>query len=130
MNPVLSQCPVCETELAVTRLHCGECETTIDGRFALGPFAGLSADQMHFVAAFVRCEGKLSHLESELGMSYPTLRSRLHEVIRTMGHEPRGKAEQQQSADAATARAEILESLEAGRIDADEAMEKLSQIGG
>ena len=91
MNPVLSVCPVCESSLAVTRLHCGECDTRVEGRFAIGPFAQLSPEQLEFVERFVQCEGKLKHLAAEMSISYPTVRSRLHEVIRAMGYEPRGR---------------------------------------
>ncbi len=128
MNPMMSLCPVCEEELAVTRLHCGACGTTIDGRFALGPFSGLSAEQLRFVEAFVRCEGKLSHLEGELGMSYPTLRGRLHEIIGAMGYQPRAQAEAAKG-EAAEARRGILDALDEGEIDAEEAMRRLRELG-
>lgn len=128
MNPVMSLCPVCESELSVSRLHCAACDTTIQGRFSPGPFARLSAEQLVFVEAFVRCEGKLTHLEGELGMSYPTLRSRLHEIIRAMGHLPRGQAEPDGAA-MASARRDILAALDEGEIDAETAMARLKALG-
>jgi hypothetical protein len=47
----------------------------------------LSEEQWSFVELFVRSEGKLNRIQEELGMSYPTVRNRLHEVIRAMGYE-------------------------------------------
>lgn len=126
LNPPLTSCPVCDRTLVVTRLDCERCGTSIAGRFAPGPFAGLGPQQLAFVAAFVRCEGKLSHLEAELGLSYPTLRSRLQEVIRAM--------DLSQTADASPAagptppaarRRDILQALEAGQISAEEAIDLL-----
>ncbi|GAB4452387.1 MAG: hypothetical protein OHK0041_15750 [Anaerolineales bacterium] len=74
---------------------------------------------MDFIVTFVRCEGKINRMEQELGLSYPTIRNRLHEVIRALGYEP-GKEE---VVDISVERRNaVLEDLEAGRISADEAM--------
>ena len=123
MNPALTQCPVCKDELAITRLHCSSCNTSIEGRFFPGSFANLSPKQMEFVEVFVRCEGKITRVETELSLSYPTIRNRLHEVIRAMGYEP-GKDETISLDD--EARRTILEDLDAGRISAEAAMRILN----
>ena len=123
MNPALTQCPVCKDELAITRLHCSSCNTSIEGRFYSGSFANLSPKQMAFIEVFVRCEGKITRVESELSLSYPTIRNRLHEVIRAMGYEP-GKDENVALDDGA--RRTILEDLDEGRISADAAMRILA----
>ena len=85
MNPILTTCPVCDERLSITRLHCRNCDTTIEGHFDLGRFGRLGADQLSFLEVFIRCEGKLSRMEPEIGLSYPTLRARLHEIIQAMG---------------------------------------------
>ncbi len=117
-----SRCPVCHSELEVSRLHCPSCDTTIDGRFTGGPFAHLTAEHLDFIVTFVRCEGRINRMEQELGLSYPTIRNRLHEVIRALGFEP-GKDEIVEVT--AEKRNAVLESLEAGKISADEAMRML-----
>jgi hypothetical protein len=69
-------------------------------------------------------------LEEELKLSYPTLRTRLHEVIRAMGHEP-GKEEGRDEGMGAGAfpstpeRQTILQALQEGQIDFDTAMTRL-----
>ena len=84
-----------------------------------GPFGHLSKDQLDFIETFVRCEGKLTRMENELQLSYPTIRNRLHEVIRAMGYEP-GKDE---PADVSQEhRRQILEDLDTGKISAEDAM--------
>ena len=45
-HDVIATCPVCAHELAVTRLRCGECGTTIEGEFGVGRFGRLTRDQM------------------------------------------------------------------------------------
>ena len=117
-----THCPVCKSELEITRLHCSTCDTTIEGRFSGGPIAHLTAEHLDFIVTFVRCEGKINRMEQELGLSYPTIRNRLHEVIRALGYEP-GKDEPVDVS--AEKRNTVLEDLEAGKISADEAMRML-----
>lgn len=121
MNPIPTTCPVCQEILSVRRLHCRNCDTTIEGHFDLGPLWQLTPNQLSFVEAFIRCEGKLNRLEKELGMSYPTLRARLTEVIRAMGYsvgpEPEPISDEE--------RHRILDDLANGRITPEEAMTML-----
>ena len=125
MNAVLTRCPVCQSELTVARLHCQSCETVIEGRFTIGPFAHLTAEQLDFIVTFVRCEGKINRMEPELNLSYPTIRNRLVEVIRIMGFEP-GK-EETPEVDDQTRRA-VLEDLDSGKISPDAAMKILRGV--
>lgn len=125
MKPSLNACPVCGGDLAVTRYHCESCDTRIDGRFGNSAFPGLTAQQIEFVKVFVRCEGKITRMEAELGVSYPTIRNRLLEVIRAMGYEPR---REDMLEAAAEKRKAVLNDLEDGRISADEAMQALNKI--
>jgi len=122
MKPSLSKCPVCDSDLVVTRLHCQTCDTSIEGRFASSILPGLTHEQLDFVETFIRCEGKITRMENEMGLSYPTIRNRLHEVIRAMGYEP-GKDESPDISD--EKRNNILEELDSGKISADEAMRLL-----
>ncbi len=120
MRPAPTRCPVCESELEVTRLHCSGCDTTIEGHFVSGHFANLTPEQMAFVFTFVRCEGKINRMEQELDLSYPTIRNRLHEVIRALGYEP-GKDEAAEVEMTQEERNRILEDLRNGKITAEEA---------
>lgn len=121
MNPMLTICPVCGEPLAVTRLHCRSCDTALEGRFDVGRLGRLDRGQIEFVETFLRCEGKFIRMEKELGISYPTLRGRLAEIIRRLGFAV--------TAEEATvdeeARHRILDDLAKGRISSDEAMHLL-----
>ena len=121
MNPLLTTCPVCGDRLSVTRLHCRGCDTTIDGYFEIGRLGRLSAEQLAFIETFIRCEGKLSRMEPELGMSYPTLRARLSEIIRTLGFSV-GPESPRMSDDE---RHRVLDDLASGAITPEEAMLQL-----
>ena len=82
---VISTCPVCESRLQVTRLHCNTCGTTIEGEFNVGRFARLGREQMALLESFLRSRGNLRDLERELGLSYPTVRGRVENMLRTLG---------------------------------------------
>lgn len=121
MLPLPTRCPLTGGEIVVTRIYCPDADVSIEGRFAVvePPFARLTPEQVRFVEVFVRNEGKLNRLEDELGLSYPTIRSRLHDVIRTLGYEP-GKEEAPM-----VDRKQVLAELDAGLISFEEAMQKL-----
>ncbi|RMG96563.1 MAG: DUF2089 domain-containing protein [Chloroflexi bacterium] len=122
MNPVIGQCPVCHDTLHVTRLHCRNCDTTLEGHFALGRLYQLTPEQLQFVETFIRCEGKITRVEQELGMSYPAVRARLTDVIRALGYEV-GEPEMEPVSE--EVRQQILAELSAGKITAEEALKLL-----
>ena len=121
MNKMPTVCPVCDDRLEVTRLHCRNCDTKIEGYFETGRMGRLTPDQVNFVETFVKCEGKLIRMEQELGLSYPTLRSRLNEVITQMGFEVGPAAPEISEAE----RHQILDDLANGEISSEEAMRML-----
>jgi hypothetical protein len=118
MHPAPARCPICQSELTVVRLHCSSCDTSIEGNFSAGQFSNLTPEQLEFIFTFVRCEGKINRMEQELGVSYPTIRNRLNEVIRALGYEP-GREEPIEITQ--ERRNGILADLSAGKITADEA---------
>ena len=122
MYPVPTECPICRDNLLVTHLTCRNCGTGLEGRFAMGRLLQLSPDQLHFVEVFLRCEGKINRVQDDLGISYPTVRSRLDEVISALGYEV---GEQQESGD--VQRQEILERLARKEISSEEAFRILQE---
>ena len=135
-HDVISTCPVCSNELSVTRLHCQSCGTTLEGEFSVGRFGRLSREQLALLESFLRSRGNLRDMERELGISYPTVRSRVEALVRALGFGPRdGDA----AADSETAtddepqgrvsRQEILERLARHEIGADEAAALIRDLG-
>jgi hypothetical protein len=123
MLPLPAKSPIDGGEIVVTRFYSPQSGASVEGEFSVTmPFAVLSGEQLHFVETFVRCEGRLNRMESELGISYPTIRARLHEIIRMLGYEP-GKEEPASVPE--EERRRLLAELDAGRLSFDEAMTKL-----
>jgi hypothetical protein len=84
-HDVIATCPVCASDLAVTRLHCGTCGTSLEGEFSVGRFGRLNREQMALLESFLRSRGNLREMERELGLSYPTVRSRVDGLVRALG---------------------------------------------
>ncbi|NPV56782.1 MAG: DUF2089 domain-containing protein [Anaerolineae bacterium] len=126
MRPLPELCPICSGETEVTRIYCPRCDSTIEGHFhpPENPFRALSPEQLQFVLAFIKCEGRLNRLEEELNLSYPTLRNRLVEIIRALGFEP-GKDETPVRLTSEDRR-RILEDLATGMITASQAQALLA----
>jgi hypothetical protein len=122
MYPVPTECPVCQDDLLVTRLACRNCGTALEGRFTMGRLFQFTPEQLHFVEVFLRCEGKLNRVQEELGISYPTVRSRLVEIIRALGYE----VGEEREADAERRR-EILERLARQELSAEDAFRVLQE---
>jgi hypothetical protein len=137
---VISTCPVCEGELAITRLHCRTCGTALEGEFGVGRFGRLSREQLSLLESFLRSRGNLKDLERELGISYPTVRGRIEALLRALGladgdepvvEEPvEADAPIPTSDDDADERRAILDRLSRREISAEDAAEALRALGG
>ncbi|KUO70377.1 MAG: hypothetical protein APF81_19480 [Desulfosporosinus sp. BRH_c37] len=128
------QCPVCDHEMKISKLTCTYCPTKIEGEFSSCKFCRLPAEQLIFMEAFVKCRGNIKEVEKELGISYPTVRSRLDSVIEALGYgmdkERVPENEKVNSQEESLRRQGILEALERGEISAQEATFQMrKQIG-
>ena len=141
-HDVISTCPVCAGELAVTRLHCRSCGTTLEGEFSVGRFGRLTKEQLTLLESFLRSRGNLRDMERELGISYPTVRSRVEALVRALGFGPRDGERDADEAGAddgagaaphastdAAARQEILERLARREISAEDAATAIRSLG-
>ena len=116
-HEVLGSCPVCNSEIRVTEIRCRKCETVIRGEFDLCKFCRLNEQQKHFAEVFIKNRGNIKEIEKELGISYPTVRNKLDEIIFALGHKVEKSTINQK---------EILEKLSKGEISKDEALKLLN----
>jgi len=146
-NAVEGICPVCGNGMVISRLSCRKCGSSLEGSFSLrdsssgfdthlchrdapgdeallGRLARLDSTQLEFVEIFLRCRGIIKNVEDMLGISYPTVKVRLANVLATMGF---GPEEDLPVADRRRMRREILAELAAGRMSTDEALQILAQ---
>jgi hypothetical protein len=112
---LISQCPVCDAGLAISRLTCDQCDTQIDTRLGIPAFLRLPPELQAFVMTFLACRGNIREAEKVLGISYPTVCKRLDAVNELLGNQPPKRID----------REAILEQLERGEITASEATQLL-----
>jgi len=96
----------------------------IEGHYSPCTFCKLSPDSLRFLEIFVRCRGNIKEMERELGISYPTIRNRLNQVIRELGYEVRAEEEPESR----IKRQEILQMLDDGKISPNEAAQMLKAL--
>jgi hypothetical protein len=128
-HDVISTCPVCSGELGVTRLRCRSCGTTLEGDFSVGRFARLDRDQLALLESFLRARGNLREMERELGISYPTVRSRVEALVRSLGFGPRSDDDAAPASEPGQTREDILERLARREISAEEAAQAIRSLG-
>jgi len=74
-------CPSCGDVLTVRRFECEHCATIVEGAFGLPLLARLSAEDQALVINLIKSSGSLKQLASLYGVSYPTIRNRLDDLI-------------------------------------------------
>lgn len=75
------KCPSCASGLAVQSLVCPDCETTVTGLYNLPVLLHLSDEELTFIFQFVKNSGSLKEMSKEMGLSYPTIRNYLNDLI-------------------------------------------------
>jgi len=116
--PAITKCSVCGEKLRITCLHCIKCNTQYQGSFHFDKFSYLTAEQKYFIEIFLKCRGNIKEVEKELNISYPTVRSRLNDIIRALGYDLPSESPQ-------VNKKEIIDSLSKGEITYEEAMKMI-----
>lgn len=116
MYKLINKCPVCASNLKITKLKCDKCNTIIENEFELPAITYLNDEQIYFMEVFLKCRGSIKDVEKELKISYPTVRAKLDDVIEALGYKLSKKSSNNE---------EILNMLESGEITAEQAIEML-----
>lgn len=115
---IIGKCPVCENEMVVTELKCKKCNTIIKSEFEMCKFCKLGKQEKYFIEVFIKNRGNIKEIEKELGISYPTVRNKLDEVIEALGYHVETKISINSK--------EILDKLSRGEISKEEAFKLLN----
>ena len=81
MPTLVGRCPSCGETLRARKLWCAHCQIGLEGDFQLGVLAQLRPEQQEFITEFVKASGSLKEMAKHFGVSYPTVRNRLDELI-------------------------------------------------
>jgi hypothetical protein len=114
-NEILARCPMCESKMVISELKCESCGISMQGRFDVPVLCQLPRDLYDFLLVFVRNRGVIREVERELGISYPTVRSRLDDVLAALGGGVRPGVDRER----------VIALLEQGEITAEDAEKML-----
>jgi hypothetical protein len=120
------QCPACSSQLVPKVLGCTSCGLEVSGQLELNEFAMLAGEDLRLLRIFVMAEGRIRDMEAPLGLSYPTIRTRLaalREKLAPGTPPPRAKPSAKESAIAVT-----LDKLQTGDVSFDEALAAIRRI--
>jgi hypothetical protein len=99
-------------------MACGTCHTALEGTFSMGRLGRLSREQIEFVELLVKNRGNINGVAGELKVAYNTARSRLDDIVATLGYgTPTDEARPDRRA--------VLDRLAAKEISVEEAMRML-----
>ena len=105
--------------MVVERVRLPEKQIAIEGEFTLPELARLTFDDQVFITAFLRSHGSIKEMEQVFGVSYPTIKARLNRIAGQLEFVDNNPS---------PSRAEVLERLKTGEIDAAEAIRALEAL--
>jgi hypothetical protein len=124
---IIESCPSCHGPLAITEVQCTRCDTQVRARYQPCDFCALSPEQSAFLRVFVTSRGNLSEVEKRLGISYPTVRSKLDEVLDQL---TAVQSDPPPIPINHPGRHMILDAVARGEITAKEGLERMRALGG
>lgn len=110
-NDLSLKCPSCQSDMSPIVLSCGNCHLEVRGEFKSNPFSRLDEDMLHFLHIFIHCEGKIADMEKALGLSYPTVKSKILRLKESLQSPIESHEEKELST------LQILAKIEKGEID-------------
>lgn len=108
-------CPFCGKKTVTTRVECKGCHSSFEGTFELPKLVSLDEASQDFIEKFLVARGNMKEMQTELGLSYPTVRARLDEIVTKLGY----PAEEE----IGITKNEVLDLLENGEVSSEEAVE-------
>lgn len=120
-----TNCPVCNNKLHIIKLGCSNCKTEITGIYEDScKFCSLDEEDQFFLEVFIKCRGSIKDVEKEMGISYPTVRGKLDDLISKMGY----TINKSSTVELTEKKSRILNDLEIGKITVKKATELLKKI--
>jgi hypothetical protein len=116
----LTNCPYCGGDFLIKEVQCQGCNTLIKSNFRINRFHMFKPEELYFIEVFLKNEGNIKLMEKDLGISYPTVKSRLKNIIKTLGYTSKTSDSED--------RVKILKALSDGEIDVKEAIKNLREI--
>ena len=84
MNNIITQCPCCGEKLHISALQCSVCGVEIKNEFEPSKFDTLGKEQRAFLFSFLKNRGNMKTVQHELGISYPTAKKKLDDLLESL----------------------------------------------
>jgi hypothetical protein len=128
MRKIIETCPTCNSRgLTISEVTCDACGAQVRSRYRSCPFCALNDDEQTFLLLFVRSRGNLKDVEKTLGVSYPTVRAKLDEIIERLA--PLAPASPPAPTMPGYDRKAVLAQVQSGRLAVDDALAMLRGRG-
>jgi hypothetical protein len=101
--------------MVISELKCPECDLRVKKDLMPCEFCQLSEDDHEFLKIFLRTQGRITDIEKLLGISYPTIKTKIEKLLTALKLSPLHEAE------------DPIEALAQGSISVDEAVAILKQ---
>src|SRR3954468_11334562 len=118
-RPVTNDCPYCGSAMTVTVMSCSHCSVKVEAKFPMSRLASLPVEHQRFLEMFVLSGGNLKEIAEQVGVSYPTIRSRLDKVIEALRNE---------IAKTRRVKGNVLDAVDQTRGSAEEAARMIKEI--
>ena len=99
MNNIITQCPCCGEKLHISGLQCSGCGVEIKNEFEPSKFDTLGKEQRTFLFSFLKNRGNMKTVQHELGISYPTAKKKLDDLLESLDIAKINDADVQRSVD-------------------------------
>lgn len=110
MNIKIFNCPSCNERMVISELRCPKCDLRVRKDFSPCEFCQLPEDDYEFLKIFLRAQGRITDMEKILGISYPTIKTKIDNLLKKLGLLPIEEGK------------DPLEALAQGKLSVDEAV--------
>jgi hypothetical protein len=119
VSPIGSDCPYCGSAMTVTQMNCQHCNVSVQADFPMSRLGRMPVEHQRFIEMFLLAGGNLKEIAEEVGVSYPTIRSRLDKIIDALRVE---------IAKTRQLKGNVLDAVAASRSSAEDAAKMIKEI--
>jgi len=101
--------------MVISELRCPKCDLRLKKNFAPCEFCQLSEEDYEFLKVFLRTQGRITDIEKILGQSYPTIKTKIDNLLKNLRLSPIDDQD------------DPIEALAKGKLSVDEAVAILKQ---
>jgi len=110
------KCPVCGKVMTPVACKCNACDIRMEGEFSTPVLSRLTPEDQALIIAFIRAFGSIKKIQELLGVSYPTARSRIAELVKKLDSAMESSSNR---------RDHVIDKLYKGEITFEKALEEL-----